>query len=160
MTWHGSTDGKDRLFGALIYLLPLFDTYQLGDFVYSLFPLLGVVLGYLTSPIGFIYASMGGFGSLIVFFVLYLAVVRNTRISHFIRFNAMQALLIDILLYLCTILLGIIGNVGANLILQTLVNVVFIGGLAACSYAIFQSLLGKYADIPTISDAAYSQVGG
>jgi hypothetical protein len=35
-----------------------------------------------------------------------------------------------------------------------------LGAFAACVYSIIQSVIGKYADIPTISEAAYSQVGG
>jgi uncharacterized membrane protein len=159
MTWRGSTDVKDRVFGAIVYILPLYDAYQLGGYVFSLFPPLGLILSYLTLPIGLVYSALGGFGSLIVFFVLYLAVVRNPKVSHFIRFNAMQALLIDILVFLCTLVLTFVGNLGANLVLQTLVNVVFLGALAACVYAVIQSVLGKYAEIPTISSAAYSQVG-
>jgi uncharacterized membrane protein len=159
MTWRGSADVKDRIFGALIYILPLYDAYGLGKYIFSLFPPLGLILGYITLPIAFIYSSLGGFGSLIVFFVLFLAVVRNPKISHFIRFNTMQAILIEILVFLCSLLLGAIGSVGAALVLQTLNNVVFLGALAACIYSVVQSVLGKYADIPTISDAAYSQVG-
>lgn len=159
MTWRGSTDVKDKIFAALVYILPLYDAYQIGGSIFSLFPPLGLVLAYLTLPIGLIYSALGGFGSLIVFFVLFLAVVRNPKISHFIRFNTMQAILIEILVFLCTLLLSVIGSVGANLVLQTLVNVVFLGALAACVYSIFCSIIGKYADIPTISDAAYNQVG-
>jgi len=51
------------------------------------------------------------------------------------------------------------GGLGTtNLLAQTLNNVIFIGSLAACLYSIVQSILGRYAEIPTISDAAYSQV--
>jgi uncharacterized membrane protein len=90
-----------------------------------------------------------------------LAVVRNPRISHFIRFNTMQAILIDILVYLLGLLLGFVARgLGANLVVETLFNVVFLGAFAACVYSIIQSVIGKYADIPTISEAAYSQVGG
>jgi hypothetical protein len=51
-------------------------------------------------------------------------------------------------------------GLGANFVLETLFNVVFLGAFAACVYSIIQSVIGKYADIPTISEAAYSQVGG
>jgi uncharacterized membrane protein len=47
------------------------------------------------------------FASLIIFFALYLGVVRNENISHFIRFNAMQAILLDIVLMLCGLVLPI-----------------------------------------------------
>ena len=161
MTWRGSTDTKDRIFAALVYLLPLYSAFALGDSIFQQIPFLGAALVIVLTPLAFLYSSLGSFGSLIIFFVLFLAVVRNPRISHFIRFNTMQAILIDILVYLLGLLLGFVARgLGANLVVETLFNVVFLGAFAACVYSIIQSVIGKYADIPTISEAAYSQVGG
>ncbi|MDB9396090.1 Tic20 family protein [Microcystis aeruginosa] len=161
MTWRGSTDTKDRIFAALVYLLPLYSAFALGDSIFQQIPFLGAALVIVLTPLAFLYSSLGSFGSLIIFFVLFLAVVRNPRISHFIRFNTMQAILIDILVSLLGLVLGFVARgLGANLALETLFNVVFLGAFAACVYSIIQSVIGKYADIPTISEAAYSQVGG
>ena len=161
MTWRGSTDTKDRIFAALVYLLPLYSAFAFGDSIFQQIPFLGAALVIVLTPLAFLYSSLGSFGSLIIFFVLFFAVVRNPRISHFIRFNTMQAILIDILVYLLGLLLGFVARgLGANLVVETLFNVVFLGAFAACVYSIIQSVIGKYADIPTISEAAYSQVGG
>lgn len=161
MTWRGSTDTKDRIFAALVYLLPLYSAFAFGIFIFQQIPFLGAALAIVLTPLAFLYSSLGSFGSLIIFFVLFFAVVRNPRISHFIRFNTMQAILIDILVYLLGLALGFFARgLGANLVVETLFNVVFLGAFAACVYSIIQSVIGKYADIPTISEAAYSQVGG
>jgi hypothetical protein len=161
MTWRGSTDTKDRIFAALVYLLPLYSAFAFGIFIFQQIPFLGAALAIALYPLAFLYSSLGSFGSLIIFFVLFFAVVRNPRISHFIRFNTMQAILIDILVYLLGLVLGFVARgLGANLVVETLYNVVFLGAFAACVYSIIQSVIGKYADIPTISEAAYSQVGG
>lgn len=161
MTWRGSTDTKDRIFAALVYLLPLYSAFAFGIFIFQQIPFLGAALAIVLTPLAFLYSSLGSFGSLIIFFVLFFAVVRNPRISHFIRFNTMQAILIDILVYLLGLALGFVARgFGANLVVETLFNVVFLGAFAACVYSIIQSVIGKYADIPTISEAAYSQVGG
>ncbi len=160
MTWRGSTDTKDRIFAALVYLLPLYSAFAFGIFIFQQIPFLGAALAIALYPLAFLYSSLGSFGSLIIFLVLFFAVVRNPRISHFIRFNTMQAILIDILVYLLGLVLGFVARGGANLVVETLFNVVFLGALAACVYSIIQSVIGKYADIPTISEAAYSQVGG
>ena len=161
MTWRGSTDTKDRIFAALVYLLPLYSAFAFGIFIFQQIPFLGAALAIALYPLAFLYSSLGSFGSLIIFFVLFLAVVRNPRISHFIRFNTMQAILIDILVSLLRLVLDFVARgLGANFVLETLFNVVFLGAFAACVYSIIQSVIGKYADIPTISDAAYSQVGG
>lgn len=161
MTWRGSTDTKDRIFAALVYLLPLYSAFAFGIFIFQQIPFLGAALVIVLTPLAFLYSSLGSFGSLIIFFVLFLAVVRNPRISHFIRFNTMQAILIDILVSLLRLVLDFVARgLGANFVLETLFNVVFLGAFAACVYSIIQSVIGKYADIPTISEAAYSQVGG
>ncbi|MGL4500248.1 MAG: Tic20 family protein, partial [Planktothrix sp.] len=39
-----------------------------------------------------------------------------------------------------------------------LYNMIFLGLLAVFFYSVIQSLSGKYAEIPTISDAVYMQV--
>ncbi|TRU85148.1 MAG: hypothetical protein EWV76_14885 [Microcystis novacekii Mn_MB_F_20050700_S1] len=161
MTWRGSTDTKDRIFAALVYLLPLYSASYFGIFIFQQIPFLGAALAIVLTPLAFLSSSLGSFGSLIIFFVLFFAVVRNPRISHFIRFNTMQAILIDILVYLLGLVLKFFDEgLGANLVVETLFNVVFLGAFAACVYSIIQSVIGKYADIPTISEAAYSQVGG
>lgn len=157
MTWRGSTDTKDRFFAAIVYLLPLIDVLPFSQFLFRQIPQLALIYFPFQPLIQFYYRFP--FAGLIVFFVLFLAVVRNDRISHFIRFNTMQAILLDILLILCGLLLRVLlPGLGANLLIETLYNLIFLGTLAACLYAIVQSALGRYAEIPTISEAAYSQV--
>ncbi|OLT62502.1 Tic20 family protein [Moorena bouillonii] len=157
MTWRGSTDVKDRIFAALAYLLPLIVVLPFGQFLLRQFPILGII--YLPlQPLIFIYRSFPLAG-LIIFFVLFLAVVRNPQISHFVRFNTMQAILLDILLVLGFLLLPILVQaLGVNLLTETLYNIVFLGVLAACGYSMIQSLMGRYAEIPSLSQAVYSQV--
>jgi hypothetical protein len=157
MVWRGSTDFKDRIFAALVYLIPLYYALPFGESLFSQFPMLELIKIPLI-PIGIVYNAIP-FAGLIIFFVLFLAVVRNERISHFIRFNTLQAILLDIILFLFGFLVQILGQaLGANFLVETLSNVIFLGTLAACFYSFVQSLLGKYAEIPTISDAVYSQV--
>ncbi len=157
MTWRGSTDVKDRIFAALPYLLPLIEVLPFGQFMLRQFPILGII--YLPlQPLILIYDNVPLAG-LIIFFVLFLAVVRNPQISHFVRFNTMQAILLDILLVLGFLLLPILVRaLGVNLLTETLYNIVFLGMLAACGYSMVQSLMGRYAEIPSLSQAVYSQV--
>lgn len=159
MSWRGSTDIKDRIFAALPYLLPLFYAVPFGIFLFQQFPLLRLIEIPLL-PVSFIFSAIPfGFGGLILFFVLFLAVVRNERISHFIRFNTMQAILIDIALFLINLISGFLSRgIGVGILLETFYNVIFLGTLAACIYSMVQSVLGRYAEIPTISEAAHSQV--
>jgi hypothetical protein len=104
MTWRGSTTVPDRIFASLPYLLPLIDALSFGRFLFTQFPVLQLLLIPL-APLMELYRLP--FASLIIFFALYLGVVRNENISHFIRFNAMQAILLDIVLMLCGLVLPI-----------------------------------------------------
>lgn len=157
MTWRGSTDLKDKIFGALVYIIPLIDALPFSIFIFQQFPQLQFIYLPLLPLVQLYYGFP--FIGFIVFLVLFLAVVRNPKISHFIRFNTMQAILIGIFIILCQLVLRIVlGGLGIGLLTETLYNVVFLGTLAASFYGIVQSALGRYAEIPTISEAAYTQV--
>lgn len=158
MTWRGSTTVSDRIFACLPYLLPLVDGIGFGKYLFFQFPILEQVLLLPLTPLIFLYRVIP-FGSLIIFFALFLGVVRNENINHFIRFNAMQAILIDIVIILCSIIMPFVVKVlPSPFIVETLFNVVFLGLLGTFVYVIVQSAQGRYAEIPTISDAVYMQV--
>ena len=157
MTWRGSTTVSDRIFACLPYLLPLIEGLAFGRYLFAQFPLLALLFLPL-SPIQGIYASIP-FASLIIFFALLFLVVRNEKISHFIRFNTMQAILLDIALFLCFIVLEVLGSIpGVDFALETIANTIFIGIVAAVVYSVAQSLFWRYAEIPAISDAVHMQV--
>lgn len=160
MTWRGSTTVTDRIFACLPYLLPLVDGLAFGKYLFFQFPILEQVLLLPLTPLIIIYQLIPfGLGALVVFFALFLGVVRNENINHFIRFNAMQAILIDIVMILCSIIMPFVVNVlPSSFIVETLFNVVFLGLLGTFVYVIVQSAQGRYAEIPTISDAVYMQV--
>lgn len=153
MSLRGSTTIKERIFACLPYLLPLIEGLIFGRFLFQQIPALTFAFAPLF-PLIQIYTSVP-FAGLIVFFALFLLVVRNESIAHFIRFNTMQAILIDIVLVLCSFGLQIFGNSFATEILS---NTVFIGLIAAVGYSILQSALGRYAEVPVISEAVYMQV--
>lgn len=163
MTWRGSISPTDRIFACLVYLLPLMDVIALcfnqvgsGSFLSPIFNAIVIPL----FPLLQFYYGFGGFMPLIVFFALYLLVVRNESIAHFIRFNAMQSILFGIVLSLFSILWNYIFSaaLGGTLVEQTLFNTLFLGTVVAVAYSVIQSAIGRYAEIPTISDAAYTQV--
>lgn len=151
-------DGKDKAIAALVYLLPLIYVLPFGLLLLKQFPFLSIIYAPL-APLITIYYGLP-FAGLIIFFALYFAVVRNERVSYFVRFNTMQAILLDILLILCSVIISILdmGFGRGSLLVETLNNTVFIGTLVACFYCIAQSVRGLYGEIPTISDAASSQI--
>lgn len=159
MTWQGSTTMRDRIFAALPYLLPLMYGLQFGDHLLTQFPVLQILFVPLI-PVMAIYALIPfGLGGLVIFFALFLLVVRNYNISHFIRFNTMQAILLDIVLFLCGLIVPFLANaLAVGLVGETLYNTIFLGNLIAIGYASVQALRGLYSEIPIISEAASMQV--
>ena len=163
MTWRGSTTVKDKIFACLAYLLPLVEVTGLllmrvgiQNSLFGDFPPLQIILVPLL-PLVQIYFGIP-FLSLIIFFALFLLVVRNESISHFVRFNTMQAIMIDIVLFLCSLILQLLRFPGAGFAISTLANTIFLGVVAAVVFAVVQSIRGRYAEIPALSDAVYMQV--
>ena len=114
------------------------------------------------APLAQLYYSVP-FASLVLFFAIYLGLVQQTdRWSRFVRFNAMQAILLDILL----IIPGVIESVfkapggGAGLqIYMTLYNTVWLFCLASFVAGVFGALiLGKTTRLPLVAEAADQQV--
>jgi uncharacterized membrane protein len=157
MSWRGSTTFPDRALACLPYLLPLIEVFAFGQFLLNDFPLLGLIFLPLL-PLLKIYYGVR-YAGMIIFFALWLIVVRNEKISHFIRFNTMQAIILDIVIFLCSILTDIVKLVpGSGFAMQTLYTTIFMGIVAAVVYSVAQSFMGKYAEIPAISDAVNAQV--
>jgi hypothetical protein len=157
MTFRGSTTVKDRIFACLPYLLPVVEVFLYGRFLLQQFPVLGLLFVPLL-PLLRIYYGVR-YAGLIIFFVLFLFVVRNAKISHFVRFNTMQAIMLDIVVFLFSILTDVVRLVPASgFALQTLYTTIFLGILVASLYSIVQCLTGRYAEIPALSEAVYMQV--
>jgi Chloroplast import apparatus Tic20-like len=157
MSWRGSTTVSDRIFACLPYLLPLIEVFVFGRFLLTEFPPLQLLFLPLM-PLLRIYYGVR-YAGLIIFFALWLLVVRNEKISHFIRFNTMQAILLDIIIFLFSILTDVVGLVpSSGFAIQTLYTTIFLGIVVAVAYSVIQSLLGRYAEIPAVSDAVYMQV--
>jgi len=165
---HALTDNKDRFFGAIVYLFALKDAFFFGALLLSIVPALAPILsplisflGILLLPVTLIYAIVGtaipgGFGSLVIFFVLIIAVVQNERISYFIRFNTMQSILIGIALSLIQILVTQLSALGS--IMSLIGGITFLIATPICIYCMVQCILGKYPEIPNFSKFVYDQV--
>ena len=159
MAWRGSTDVKDRFFGAAVYLFAIYDAIALGVGLVTVFPALLPLFNFLQlllTPISLIYGIVNTaipfFGSLLIFFILFLAVVRNERIPYFIRFNTLQSILFGIAVSLISIVFGTFGALGL------IGGLVFIIATGASLYCMVQCALGRYPEIPSISDAVYAQL--
>jgi uncharacterized membrane protein len=164
MNWNNSNNSvSDRVFGALPYFLPLFDMFisGYGSPLFNAFPVLESAFVPLI-PVLQLYRQLVigiPFGAMLLFLVLYLAVVRNDRISRFVRFNVMQAILVDIILSLCNLVLPLLAKgMPVEFVTQTLVSTIFLGIIGIFGYAVVRSLRGETAMLPAISDAVNMQI--
>jgi len=158
MAWRGSTTVNDRIFASLPYLLPIIDSLGFGFFLLRQFPLLGIILLPL-QPVIMVYRMLGPFASLIVFAGLMIFVIRNERIHHFIRFNSMQAIYLSIVSFLFGLFLQFLERIpGSDFASQTVSTLLFLALFVSAIYAIIQVFMGRYAEIPIISEQVYQQV--
>ena len=105
---------------------------------------------YLTFPVAIIERSLP-FGGILLFLILFAGLVRNPNVPYFVRFNACQALLLDIALIIITYLLRIFP-------LAELGLVVFVFTLSIFLFAIFQCINGVEPEIPLISKSVRMQI--
>lgn len=166
MTWQESATPLHRFYSCLPYLLPMSAAVIYGAVLFQQFPL--IVLPFV--PFIWLYGNVLAFplvpllgltGEFFLFMGLYFLVVRDSRVPHFIRFNAMQALLIQIMLFIAQLFFQVLEQLSSDslpsIIRATFANTIFIGTMLLASYAIYQSVKGEYSDIPTLSQAASFQ---
>lgn len=181
MTWRGSSTAQDRIFACLVYLIPLLEVMKFGVYLFAQIPLLVWLFAPLLPllPIYFFNIGIGCFKivPLIIFLGVFIGVVQNAKFRHFLRFNAMQALILAVAVYLCSTMLDMLGilqpifplgfsvqvspqnpTFSEPIMLVLLYHTIFLGTVAASLYAIWQSVRGLYGEIPVISDAAYMRV--
>jgi len=146
-----------RLLGLLAYLLPWSDALSFGRELYNLFPWIAY-LALPATPVLLLERSIP-FGGFLLFLVLFLVVVRNPNVPYYLRFNVLQAILLDILLVVLALAFNVLlSPLGNSLMIRTLNNTVFIGALVLVLYASIQCVRGKEADLPTLSDAVRMQL--
>lgn len=166
MTWQQSVTPLHRFYSCLPYLLPISAGVIYGATLFQQFPMLvlpffpfiwlyGNVLAFPLVPV------LGLTGEFFLFMGLFFLVVRDIRVPHFIRFNTMQALLMQIVLFIAQLFFQVVQQLSSNglpsVISATIANTIFIGINLIAGYAIYQSIKGEYSDIPTLSQAASFQ---
>ena len=151
-----------RLLALLPYSLTWSDALPFGRDLFGSFPALNALMlpampALLVQNLG----SMGGMnlGGLLLFVLLFAAVVRNPQVPYTIRFNTLQALMLDILLVVIGLVFQLLQSLlGGGLLFRTLANTVFLGTLLILLFTVVQVLRGKEADLPTLSEAVRMQL--
>ena len=91
------------------------------------------------------------FGSFLLFIILFAGLVRNPKVPYFVRYNACQALLIDIALIIISYFLRIFPIVELG-------SIIFIFTICIFTYSIFQCIYGVEPEIPLISKSVRMQI--
>lgn len=154
-----SIEPPDRILSAACYLYPFLDGIQHGRFVLSQFPILQLPLRPIAPLIQLFRASP--LTPILLFFTLYFAVVRNpSSFSRYVRFNTMQAIVLDVLLIFPDLLdRAFVPRDGLSMgIMQSLDSTVFFFLLASLLYGSTACLLGQVPRLPIVADAADRQV--
>lgn len=92
---------------AFMYIIPWLDTVGLGREIYHRFPMfiyfytatgnylliifsIYIQIKIIAPFVGIYYCSQ--FAPLVIFFLMFLAIVKNEKLAHFVRFNCMQVI--------------------------------------------------------------------
>jgi hypothetical protein len=146
-----------RLLALLAYLLPWSDGLPFGRSLSNLIP----ALQWLSLPAlpVLLLEQAVPFGGFLLFLVLFLGVVRNQRVPYYLRFNVLQAILLDIVLVVLSLAFNLLlAPLGGNFAVRTVANTVFLGVLVLVAFAVVQCLRGKEAEIPSLSEAVRMQL--
>jgi len=138
-----------RLSSVFLYTLPLKASIPFGYYLFYKYSFLKILL-FITLPIAIIEKSLP-FGSFLLFIILFAGIVRNPNIPYFVRYNACQALLIDIALIIISYLLRIFPIIELG-------SIIFIFTLCIFIYSISQCIYGVEPEIPLISKSVRMQI--
>ena len=159
----GEYDFSQKSIAALCYMLPLLDSLKYSKFLLIQFPLASLALLPLKPIIELWFAL--GFLQIAVFFGMYLGVIQNQNMSRFVRFNAQQAILLDILLILPDVLTRLFAGMdgqgptdGLGLQAEVIMfNSVFLFTYISCLVGSVSATSGKTVRLPLIGDASDQQ---
>ena len=148
-----STNKLDQIFQKLssvfLYTLPLNASIPFGLDFFDKYPFLNL-LSFLTYPIQIIESS-SSFGGLFLFIIIFAGLVRNPKVPYFVRYNACQALLLDIALIIISLFFGILPIV-------QLAPIIFIFTICIFIFSISQCINGVEPEIPLISKSVRMQI--
>ena len=146
-----------RLLGILLYTIPWSDSLAFGNHLYIKYPFIQIIQ-IPAIPIILIERSIP-FGNLLLFLAIFFGLVRNSKVSYFLRFNALQSLLINIGIIIISFIFEIIFSPFSNsLIIRTLSSSLLIGIFSMIVYSVWACIKGNESNLPGISQATKMQL--
>ena len=146
-----------RVLGVLLYMIPWSDSLTFGNHLYIKYPFIQLIQ-IPAIPIILIERSIP-FGSLLLFLAIFLGLVRNSKISYFLRFNALQSLLINIGIIIISFIFQIFFSpFGNSLIIRTFSSTLLISLFSVITYCVWSCSQGNEPNLPGISEATKMQL--
>tara|TARA_Y100001968_G_scaffold20527_1_gene16162 strand:+ start:46 stop:504 length:459 start_codon:yes stop_codon:yes gene_type:complete len=146
-----------KILGILLYMIPWSDSIGFGNNLYIKYPFIQIIQ-IPAIPIILIERSIP-FGNLLLFLAIFIGVVRNSKASYFLRFNALQSLLINIGIIIIGFIFQILFSPFENtLIIRTLSNTLLISIFSVIVFCVCSCLQGNEPNLPGISKAAKMQL--
>ena len=146
-----------RVLGVLLYMIPWSDSLTFGKHLYLKYPFIQIIQ-VPAIPIILIERSIP-FGSLLLFAGIFLGLVRNNKVSYFLRFNALQSLLMNIGIIIISFIFEIIFSPFLNsLIIRTFSSTLLFSLFAVIFYCVWSCTQGNEPDLPIISEATKMQL--
>jgi len=146
-----------KILGVLLYMIPWADCLTFGNHLYIKYPFTQIIQ-IPAIPIILIERSIP-FGNLLLFLAIFIGLVRNTKISYFLRFNALQSLLINIGIIIVNFIFEIIFSPFLNsLIIRTFSSTLLFSLFAVIVYCVWSCTQGNEPDLPIISEATKMQL--
>ena len=146
-----------KILGILLYMIPWADCLTFGDHLYLKYPFIKIIQ-IPAIPIIIIERSIP-FGNLLLFLAIFIGLVRNSRVSYFLRFNALQSLLINIGIIIISFIFQIFLNpFGNSLIIRTFSSTLLISLFSMIIYCIWSCTQGNEPNLPGISQATKMQL--
>ena len=146
-----------KILGVLLYMIPWADCLTFGNHLYVKYPFTQIIQ-IPAIPIILIERSIP-FGNLLLFLAIFIGLVRNTKISYFLRFNALQSLLINIGIIIVNFIFEIIFSPFLNsLIIRTFSSTLLFSLFAVIVYCVWTCIQGNEPDLPIVSEATKMQL--
>jgi len=146
-----------KILGILLYMIPWADSLTFGNHLYIKYPF-SQIIQIPAIPI-IIIERLLPFGNLLLFLAIFIGLVRNNKVSYFIRFNALQSLLINIGIIIISFIFEIFLSPFANsLIMRTLSSTLLISLFSIITYCIWSCTQGDEPNLPGISEATKMQL--
>ena len=146
-----------KIIATILYMIPWSDSLIFGNHLYLKYPYFKII-GIPAIPIILIERSIP-LGGLILFLAIFFGLIRNNKVSYFLRFNALQSLLINIIVTIIGFIFQIIFSpFGNTLIIRTFSSTLLISLFSIITFCVWQCFQGNEPDLPGISKATKMQL--